>query len=58
MKHTVLVWNEPQEVSVYQRSKSVWVASGEYMGKPIVEKGSSEAAAVMHWRKTATYRGN
>jgi hypothetical protein len=58
VKHTVLVWGRPQEVSAHQSSKTVWIASGEYMGATIVEKGSSEAAAVMHWRKAAQYRGN
>jgi hypothetical protein len=58
VKHTVLVWDKPQEVSVHQKSKTVWIASGEYMGQAIVETGPSETAAVMHWRKTAEYRGN
>jgi hypothetical protein len=58
VKHTVLVWDKPEEVSAYQKSKTVWIASGQYMGKIIVEKGTSEAAAIMHWRKTAEYRGN
>ena len=58
MKHTVLVWDKPQEVTVYQKSKSVWIAVGEYMGKRIETKDSSEGAAVKRWREAAQYRGN
>lgn len=57
MKHIVLVWGRPQEVSANRKSKTVWIASGEYMGETIVERGPSEAAAVMHWRKAAEYKG-
>ena len=58
MKHTIRVWDEPQEVSVYQKSKSVWIASGEYMGERLEAKASSESAAVKHWQEAARYRGN
>jgi len=58
MKHIVLVWNKPQEVSVHKESKTVWIAVGEYMGVPIVTKGTSESSAVKHWREAAQYRGN
>ena len=58
MKHTVLVWGKPQEISVYQKSKSVWIAVGAYMGERVETKGASETAAVKHWREAARYRGN
>jgi hypothetical protein len=40
---TVLVWNTPQVVRVYQKSKSVWIAAGDDVGvhNPGVEVGSS-----------------
>ena len=58
MKRTVSVWNKPCEISVYQKSKSVWIAVGEYMGERIETNGSSESAAVQHWRDAARYKGN
>ena len=29
---TVNVWDKPYENTVYQESKSVWIAVGDYMG--------------------------
>ena len=55
---TVKVWEKPCEISVYQKSKTVWIAVGEYMGKRIETKGSSPSAAAAHWREAARYRGN
>jgi hypothetical protein len=42
LTHTVLVWDKPQEVSTCQKSKSVWIAVGEYMGVRIKAKGIGE----------------
>ena len=58
MKHTVLVWDKPHEISVDQKSKSVWIAVGEYMGERLETKGSSESSALKHWREAATYKEN
>jgi hypothetical protein len=58
MEHTVRVWGEPQEVSASQKSKTVWIARGNYMGKYIETKGPSEIAAVKHWQEAARYKGN
>lgn len=58
MKQTVLVWGKPQEVSAHKKSKTVWIATGEYMGVRIETKGPSENAAVKLWREAAQYRGN
>ena len=54
----VNVWGEPHEVETYQKSKSVWVASGEYMGKPITVQDRSEGSAIKRWHEAATYAGN
>jgi hypothetical protein len=54
----VQVWGRSCVISVYQRSKSVWIASGDYLGQPIEVKGASASAAVNHWIETARYRGN
>ena len=58
MKQTVRVWDELQEITVYQKSKSVWVAAGEYMGERIETKASSASAAAKHWQDAARYKGN
>jgi hypothetical protein len=54
----VRVWNEEVEVDVYQKSKTVWVAVGTYMGKTIEVKGRSGSSALALWRDAARYRGN
>lgn len=58
MKHTVMVWDKPYEVSTHQKSKSVWVASGSYMGKCIQTQDRSQATAIARWREAARYAGN
>jgi hypothetical protein len=56
-QRTVNVWDKPYTVSVDRKSKSVWVAVGDYMGERIETKGSSEGAAVKRWREAAQYKG-
>lgn len=67
MKHAVMVHGKPYEVSVHQKSKSVWEAVGNYTemlavpDTPNMEirvKGRSESAALNLWIKTAQYWGN
>ena len=58
MKWTVKVWEISYEIDVYQKSKSVWIAVGEYMGKQFDVKGRTETQAVKRWREAAQYRGN
>jgi hypothetical protein len=55
---TVTVWNRQYEVSVYQKSKSVWVAVGDYEGQRIEVKGRSQSQAISSWREAARYKGN
>jgi hypothetical protein len=57
-KSLVRVWDKPYEITVYHRSKSVWVAVGDYMGRSIETKGSSASSAAKHWQETAHYWGN
>lgn len=59
MKEMVVVWEgeEPIEVSITQKSKSVWIARGAYMGKDLEVKGSSSRSALAHWYDAAHYRG-
>jgi hypothetical protein len=57
-ERVVEVWGKRHTITVYQKSKSVWVAVGEYMGKRIEEKGSSASSAAKHWAETARFWGN
>jgi hypothetical protein len=57
-ERTVMVWGHPQKITVHQRSKSVWVAVGEYMGHHIETKGRSAGSAVGFWADAAKYKGN
>jgi hypothetical protein len=45
-------------VTVYQTSRTVWIAVADYMGKTIDVKGSSERSALKLWMDAARYRGN
>jgi hypothetical protein len=56
-EHTVQVWNEPQQVTVYQKSKSVWIAVGIYMGESLEVKDRTESQALKSWREAARYKG-
>ncbi len=56
--HKVEVWGRFYTVNTHQKSKSVWIAVGEYMGERIEGKNRSEATAIKRWREAARYKGN
>ena len=56
--HTVRVWDKPYTVTTYQKTKSVWIAVGEYMGETIQTKGRTKGAAVKRWKERARFKGN
>lgn len=58
MEREVEVWGKSCVVKVHQKSKSVWVANGDFNGEPITVQGSSWSAAVASWREAARYKGN
>jgi hypothetical protein len=58
MKRQVKVWNDTVEIDVHQSSKTVWIATGEYHGKPHEAKRSSASAAAKAWADAATYHSN
>jgi len=60
MKRVVKVWDgdEPCEITVVQKSKSVWIAVGQYMGKALEVKGRSASSAAALWRDAAHYKSN
>lgn len=55
---TVKVWGENVEISVYQKSKAVWIATGSYLGKHYETKGQSENQAAKAWAEAARYGSN
>jgi hypothetical protein len=57
-EETVYVAGERCVISIHQRSKTVWLARGDYHGEPIETKGSSSSAAVKAWADAARFRGN
>jgi len=58
MEQTVNVWDKPHEITVYPKSKSVWIAVGEYMGERLEVKGRTASQAASAWREAARYKGN
>jgi hypothetical protein len=58
MKMRVMVWNDLVEIEVEQRSKSVWVASGEYLGKSYQTKDRTASTAAKRWAEAARYHSN
>jgi hypothetical protein len=54
----VEVWGKSHSISVYQKSKSVWIAVGDYMGERLEAQGRSESTAANRWREAARYKGN
>ncbi len=56
--HTVEVWGKSYSVFTRQKSKSVWIAVGYYMGKTIEVKDRSKATAIKRWQEAARYKGN
>jgi hypothetical protein len=57
-KTTVRVWDKPYEITVYQKSKTVWIAVGDYVGRSVETKRSSASAAAKAWQEAARYWGN
>ena len=67
VRDIVTVWGKRYEVVAYQKSKTVWMAVGDYdqvtrPGEPthqtISVQGRSAGAAIKRWVEAAQYRGN
>ncbi|MDO9412653.1 MAG: hypothetical protein Q7T81_08790 [Pseudolabrys sp.] len=58
MKMRVTVWSDTVEIDVHQKSKTVWIASGEYNGKSHEVKRSTPGAAAKGWADAAKYHSN
>lgn len=55
---SVEVWGTKITITVHQRSKSVWIATGTYLGHHVEVKRATQGAAVKGWVDAARYRGN
>ena len=51
------VWGKSYVISVYRKSKTVWIARGDYHGEAIEVKGSSLSKAAKAWVDAALYKG-
>lgn len=58
MDRSVNIWGEAFIVSVDQKSKTVWIAVGDHLGKRIQRTGRTASDAVRAWKAAALYRGN
>jgi hypothetical protein len=43
-------------VGTYQKSKTVWIASGDFQGEPLQQQGRSEQSALAKWKDIAEWR--
>jgi hypothetical protein len=57
MEVGVRVWGETVKIEVYQKSKTVWIAYGDYMGQALEVKRPTRGAAMKGWVSAATSRG-
>jgi hypothetical protein len=57
MTATVMVWGKSYQITLHQHSKTVWFATGDYMGQSLQVKGSSSGTATKAWRMAAEYKG-
>lgn len=56
-EYKVLVWGKRHTITVEKKSKTVWIADGDYMGESIHVEDRSAGTAVKRWREAATHRG-
>ena len=50
---TVSVWDRLHKITVHQKSKTVWIAVGKYMGRHIEVKAPTQGSAVKQWAVAA-----
>jgi len=58
MERRVNVWGKRYTITVYQKSKTVWFAVGEYMDETISVQGRTASTAAKRWAEWARYKGN
>jgi hypothetical protein len=57
MQRTVHVWGKPQQIDVFPKSKTVWIAAADYHGERIETEGPTQDDAVSRWLDAARQRG-
>ena len=57
-ERTVYVNAIPHQITIDRKSKTVWVAFGDYRGERIEVKGSSADIAAKYWADAARVRDN
>ena len=55
-ERAVSVWGRLQNIIVSQKSKTVWVATGKYMGEDHQSQGPTADTAAKRWQQWATYK--
>ena len=53
VERKVNVWGNLLVIDVYEESRRVWVAQGDYMDERIAVKGSTATSAAALWEKAA-----
>jgi len=54
--HNIQVGSKTYVVAIRRKSKSVWIATGHYMGQAIEARGRNEDLAASAWRSASRYR--
>jgi len=54
--HTVEAYPESCQVHAYQKSKTGWIAYGDFMGERPEQTGRTESAALRRWKEIAEWR--
>ncbi|MGO4835738.1 hypothetical protein AB4144_26200 [Rhizobiaceae sp. 2RAB30] len=57
MEHEVEVWGQKVTITVYQRSKSAWIASATILEQQFKVQRSTPDAAIKGWIDAAQFRG-
>ena len=57
-ERSVAVRGRLLKISVYQKSTTVWVATGKYMEEDHQSEGPTANSAAKRWQQWATYKGN
>jgi hypothetical protein len=55
--HNIKVESKTYIVAIRRKSKTVWIATGNYMGQAIEARGRNENLAASAWRLASRYRG-
>lgn len=54
--HTVEAYPETCRVSTYQKSKTVWIATGTFQGEDLRQQARTEQGALKAWKDIAEWR--